>query len=308
MLSMPEVSSRKVAVHVSVERFFERSRGHDLEALVSFTERLDGQLERHAAGWTRPSADEAVVVGLPPWGNRARPMDWAAELREGLHQMLGLDASVGIATTRLTARMCSRLARPRGILLWLPGYEDSLVSGMPLEEMDELVPAQLARLRAKGIRTLGEVASLGPSDAKALLGSQGKKLVSLVRASESENADSRLSQTVGILARRLSRRLTFSAQSARGLELRLFYGGGIVVERYTLLPRAASHIDELRAAASRLLDMAPRRTEAVVDVALTATGLCTVFGQLPLFGASLPREVMVRIVRFSSSRLAGTME
>jgi nucleotidyltransferase/DNA polymerase involved in DNA repair len=54
--------------------------------------------------------------------------------------MLGLDAAVGIATTRLTARMCSRLARPRGILLWLPGYEDSLVSGMPLEKMDEFVP------------------------------------------------------------------------------------------------------------------------------------------------------------------------
>lgn len=299
MLSMRDVTARKVAVHVSVERFFERLRGHDLEALVSLTERLDGQLERHAAGWTRPSADEAVVVGLPPWGNRARPMDWAAKLRDDLHQMLGLEASVGIAATRLTARMCSRLARPRGILLWLPGYEDSLVSGMPLEEMDELVPAQLARLRAKGIRTLGEAANLEPSDAKALLGSQGKKLVSLVRASESENAESRLSQTVRILARRLSRRLTFSAQSARGLELRLFYGD--VVERYTLLPRAASHIDELRAAASRLLDMVPRRREAVVDVAVTATGLCTVFGQLPLFGASRPREVMVRIGRFSSS-------
>ena len=67
-------------------------------------------------------------------------------------------------TTRLTARMCSLLVRPRGILLWLPGYEDSLVSGIPLEEMDEVVPSQLAGRRAKGIRILGEVANLEPAE------------------------------------------------------------------------------------------------------------------------------------------------
>jgi DNA polymerase-4 len=224
-------------------------------------------------------------------------MDWATELRNDLQGALGLDASVGIGATRLTARICSRLAHPRGILLWLSGYEDRLVSGMPLEELDELAPPQLARLRAEGIRTLGEVANLGPDDAVQLLGTQGRRLVSLVRASESEHADGRLSESVGVLARRLSRRLSLCAQSARGLELRVVFGDGSIVERYTLLPRAASDPVELRAAASRLVAMVPRGKAAVVDTVLTATGLCAVFGQLPLFGTSVPREVVVRMGR-----------
>lgn len=294
---MLDVTPSKVAVHVSVEGFFEPSRRHELDALVSLTERLDQQLERHAAGWSKPSADEAVFAGPPPWEGRSTPMDWASELRDDLHRTLGLDVSVGIAATRLTARICSRLARPRGTLLWLSGYEDSLVSGMPLEEMEELGPSQLARLRSQGIRTLGEIANLEPKYATELLGRQGEKLVSLVRASESERADNRLSESARILAGRLSRRLSVSTQSARGLELRVVLGDGNVVERYTLLPRAASDPDELRAAASRLVGMVPRSKASVVDIALTATGLCAVFGQLPLFGASLRREVVVRMGR-----------
>ena len=42
-----------------------------------------------------------------------------------------------------------------------------------------------------------------------------------------------------------------------------------------------------------LLELAPK----LKFIALTATGLCAVFGQLPLFGASLPREVEVRMGR-----------
>lgn len=294
---MFDVSDSKVAIHVSVEGFFEPSRRHELEALVSLTETLDERLERHVSGWSKPSADEAVFMGPPPWKKRSSPMDWASELRNDLHLGLGLDASLGIAATRLTARICSRLARPRGILLWLSGYEDSLVSGMPLEEMEELAPSQLARLRARGIRTLGEVANLEPTDVNELLGTEGQKLVSLVRGSESEKADGRLSESVSVLSRRLARRLRLSTESARGLELRLVLGDGSIVERYTLLPRAASSPDELRAAAARLVAMVPRSTAAVVDIALTATGLCANFGQLPLFGASLRREVVVRMGR-----------
>jgi DNA polymerase-4 len=296
---MLDVVHSKISVHVSVEGFFQPSRRHELDALVSLTERLDCQLERHATGWSKPSADEAVYEGRPPWGIRSAPMDWASILREDLHRSLTLDVSIGIAATRLTARICSRLARPRGILLWLSGYEDSLVSGMPLEELEELAPPQLARLRAQGIRTLGEVAKLEPGDVNELLGTQGQKLVALVRASESERADSRLSESVRRLARRLSRRLTISAHRARGLELRLAFDDGSVVERYTLLPQAASSPDELCAAARRLAGMVPRQKGAVANLALTATGLCGVFGQLPLFGSSQPREVSVRMGRSS---------
>ena len=39
-------------------------------------------------------------------------------------------------STRLAARISSRMARPRGLLVLLPGYEPQFTSKVPLEELD----------------------------------------------------------------------------------------------------------------------------------------------------------------------------
>ena len=293
-------ASPKSVVHVTIERFFDSFGSRKLDDLMSVTDQLDRTLARHASGWKRPSADEAVLATHPPWGEHARAMDWASAVRDSVHDELGLDCSVGIASTQFAARICSRIARPRGVLLWLSGYEDGLIESLPLEELDELTPRQLATLRSRGVRTLGEMSSLAFDDARAVLGSQASKLLSLIRGFD-QSADrgegSRLSRAVGLMARRLSRRLDGCERRARGLELRLLFDDGVARERYTLLPRAVSELYELDRAAQRLLEMAPRRTHPVVGLSLTATGLTSGHGQLNLFRGEHPREVEVKLGR-----------
>ena len=143
-------ASPKAVVHVTIERFFESIGSRKLDDLMSLNDQLDQTLARHATGWQRPSADEAVLATDPPWDENGSPMDWASALSDSVRDEIGLDCSVGIAATRFAARICSRIARPRGVLLWLSGYEDGLIASLPLEELDELTPKQLAMLRAGG--------------------------------------------------------------------------------------------------------------------------------------------------------------
>lgn len=295
-------TSKNCVVHVGVERFFDVLGTRELDELVSWTDRLDQTLRRHASGWTRPSADEAVLVTVTetPWGPNGHPLDWAGDLRESIGSDLGLDCSVGIARTRVAARICSRIARPRGVLLWLSGYEEGLIRSLSLEELDELTPEQLAKLRARGVRTLGEMSALDLEEARAILGSQAPKLLSLLRGMEG-GADrahgGRLSRGIALLSKRLSSRLVRCQRQARGLELRLSFDDGVSAERYTLLPRAVAESDTLDRAARRLLAMAPHRDRRVVGVTLTATGLTAGHGQLSLFRAGDPREVEVKMGR-----------
>ncbi len=293
-------ASPKAVVHVTIERFFESIGSRKLDDLMSLNDQLDQTLARHATGWQRPSADEAVLATDPPWDENGSPMDWASALRDSVRDEIGLDCSVGIADTRFAARICSRIVRPRGVLLWLSGYEDGLIASLPLEELDELTPKQLAMLRAQGVRTLGEMSSLASVEARAILGSQASKLMSLIRGLD-RTADrgkgSRLSRAVALLARRLTRRLASCDRRARGLELRLVFDDGVDRERYTLLPRAVAELEELDRAAQRLLEMSPRRERPVTGLTLTATGLTSGQGQLNLFRREHPREVEVKLGR-----------
>ncbi len=302
------MTSEQVVVHVTIEHFFDASPARRLDDLVSLTDRIGGALARFAEGWQRPSADEAILLHQAAFGSQQSPLDWAGELRDALHQELGLDCSVGIAATRVAARICSRMARPRGVMLWRSGYEKKLIDGLALEELDELRPEQVKKLRARGIRTMGELGSLAPAEARELLGSQAPKLVTLVRGLESgpdSTSGGRLLKSVSILARRLSRRLAKSGQEARGLELRLGYDDGIADEQYTILPKPTATLESLDRAGRRLLEMSRRRDRRITDLSLTATGLTakrSPIDQLSLFRHAAPREVAVHLVPFISNQ------
>jgi DNA polymerase-4 len=291
----------RVFVHVSLDLFEEKAAGDkSLEDWLAVTATLDRVLGRHASGWTRPSVDEAAFAGPVPWGADGSPLDWADALRRDLASELclgGRSASVGIAATRVAARICSRIARPSGILLWMEGRERGLFEGLPLEELDELRPDQLSRLRSQGIRTLDELGSLTSGEARALMGAEGEKLVGLVRGLDDVTGTDAggLERAVDLLARRLERRLFQERRRARGLELSIVYADGVTRERYLLLPRPTSSAADLRQAAMQLVDAQPRRRYVVGGLALTATGLTGASSQLELFDAEGPRELRVNV-------------
>ncbi len=181
----------------------------------------------------------------------------------------------------------------------MPGHERELIGGTPLEELDELRPEQLARLRSRGIATLDALAGLGPSESRALIGYEGERLVGLVRGAgpgPDGPSGSRIPGALALLARRLAQRLEQRRLRARGLELSIVYGDGVTRERCARLNRPTAALDELSEVASRLYHLHSRSAGPVVGLSLTATGLGSA-EQLDLFGSPVARELRVTLGR-----------
>lgn len=113
-------------------------RSGDLEAYARASEDVTAILLSASRRVERPSADEAYVDLTPDTPEAPHPVSAAERIKEELQRRLRLDASLGLAGTRLAARVASRGARPRGLLVVLPGYEAHFVARQPLSVLTEL--------------------------------------------------------------------------------------------------------------------------------------------------------------------------
>ena len=138
----------------------------DLVRLEPGSKGLYTQIEQKAAG-------EYVIPG----STRTRVA--AETIRDELQRRLGLDASLGLASSRLAARIASGFARPRGLLVVLPGYELSFLARQPLSTLRDLPPHLETALERGGFRTLGQVAE---ADDDALVQAVGAVAAPRLRA------------------------------------------------------------------------------------------------------------------------------
>jgi DNA polymerase-4 len=118
----------------------------------------------------RPSADEAYVDLTPEHAASPGPVAAVETVKDEIQRRLGLDCSLGLASSRLAARVASTWARPRGFLLVLPGYEALFLARQPLSFLPDLPPHIEACLLRAGFDTLGKVAGAEEADLVAAVG------------------------------------------------------------------------------------------------------------------------------------------
>ena len=73
---------------------------------------------------------------------------------------MGLPISVGVARTKFLAKVASGVAKPDGLLVVPPEDELGFLHPLAVEQLWGVGPATSEKLRARGIRTVGEVARL----------------------------------------------------------------------------------------------------------------------------------------------------
>src|SRR5204862_2139921 len=137
-------------------------RPGDLDTYARVSEDITCLLLAASRRVERPSADEAYVDLTRESPSSPTPVAVAESLKDELQRRLGLDASLGLATTRLAARVASTWARPRGLLVVLPGYEASFLARQPLCFLPDLPPHLEKALEQAGLVTLGQVAACEP--------------------------------------------------------------------------------------------------------------------------------------------------
>lgn len=126
------------------------------------------------------SIDEAFLDVSPTRTNREHPLSVARRIQSRVEE-IGVTCSIGIGSTKTIAKIASDMDKPRGITVVFPGSESDFLAPLPIRSMSGIGKASEAALRAKGIETLGDLASSDPRLLERLFGKNGAVMYARAR-------------------------------------------------------------------------------------------------------------------------------
>jgi DNA polymerase-4 len=205
------------------------------------------------------------------------PVEIARRLRRRVRDRVGLAITVGVATTKVVAKMASRTAKPDGLLVVSPGKELEFLHPLPVEAVWGVGESTARKLHDLGIATVGEIAAAGEAFLISALGpAAGRRLHAVahnrdyrpVRAgrrrgsygSQSALASTRsrraLHTVLAGLVDRVTRRMRKSGRAGRTVTLRMRFDDFTRASRSRTLPRATAAQRTIHVAAAELLEEA----------------------------------------------------
>jgi DNA polymerase-4 len=98
------------------------------------------------------------------------PTEIAIRLRREVMKQVGLPITVGVARTKFLAKVASAVGKPDGLLVVAPEHELAFLHPLPVERLWGVGRVTAEKLRARGIKSVGEVAQLPEAALTALLG------------------------------------------------------------------------------------------------------------------------------------------
>jgi nucleotidyltransferase/DNA polymerase involved in DNA repair len=133
------------------------------------------------------SIDEAAVGLGPVSSGEAQAV--AEEIQRALRRELDLPASLGVATSRVVAKIATDRAKPGGIILVLPEDVAAFLEPLPVRAIPGVGPKTESLLDALDVRTIGELARRRPRDLERALGSFGRDLIALAHGTPVERRE-----------------------------------------------------------------------------------------------------------------------
>ena len=190
------------------------------------------------------------------------PAAIAARLRREVLERVGLPITVGVARTKFLAKVASGVAKPDGLLVVEPDRELAFLHPLAVERLWGVGPVTAEKLRARGIRTVGEVAMLAEPTLVSMLGlASGRHLHALAHNRDprpvvvgrrrrsigsqcalgrSRRAPGAVDAVVLSLVDRVTRRMRAAGRVGRTVTLRLRFDDFSRATRSHTLPRATS--------------------------------------------------------------------
>jgi len=234
----------------------------------------------------------------------ASPAAVAERIRETVRGKLGLPCSIGVATTKLVAKMASRDAKPDGMAVVAAGSELGYLHGKPVRSLWGVGEATHARLEELGVVTIGDLAGFPRTTLVRRLGTAlGGMLADLaagvddrpvepagaarsISVEETYDIDlddlSRIHRELLGQADRLATRLRQDGFVAATVQLKVRYGDFTTVTRSHTFAEPVSTTPELHRIALELLGRTQAARRPVRLLGLGAGGL---------IGATAPRQL-----------------
>jgi DNA polymerase IV len=105
----------------------------------------------------------------------------ARRIKEEIRAEVGLTASVGVAGTKLVAKVASDLRKPDGLVVVPPGAEADFLAPLPIGRLWGVGDKTAAALGEYSVRTIGDLAALPPDLVVRRFGKHGASLVDRAR-------------------------------------------------------------------------------------------------------------------------------
>ena len=219
------------------------------------------------------------------------PLAAAHRLRCEIWDTTNLPSSMGLASTRLVAKVASEQAKPRG-LVWVPaGAEAAFLEPLAVRRIPGIGKVTEAALRAMGIETVGQLAAVPESRLEELFGQWGAALarkslggdsyeflvdaepksISHNHTFNTDTGDNALLEaTLSHLSQKAAKRLRDSGLAARTIRLTIRYASFETITRSHTTPEPTRLDAEILATVRRLFaqNREPARLVRLLGVAL----------------------------------------
>ncbi len=254
------------------------------------------------------SIDEAYLDMTGAERLLGAPLKAAHALHEAIKSRTRLNCSVGIAASRMVAKVASDQAKPNGVLWVLPGMEPAFLAPLEVRKIPGVGKVTERQLQALGIRRVGDLARLDEAVLEERFGKWGLALAGKARGLDAgawfdgeigaEEAPKSISHehtfdldtsdaelldaTLARLAEMVARRLREHGLFTRTVQLKLRYKDFSTITRAHTLDHATQLDTELLGEARRLFRDNWKRGRPVRLLGVQASSLEALPGQMSL--------------------------
>ena len=281
--------------------------GHP-ERYRDYSHKVHAVLCRFSPRVEMASVDEAYMDLTGSERLLGPPLRAAHMLHETMKRETGLNCSVGIASSRLVAKVASDQAKPNGVLWIQPGLEAEFLAPLDVRKIPGVGKVTEQKLREIGIRKVGDLTGLESEFLRRRFGQWGLALAGKARGAdagawfdsevgEADDAKSishehtfgtdtadqgQVESTLARLTEKVARRLREHGFHARTVHLKLRYSDFTTITRAHTLDHATQLDHELVAESRALFRKAWKKGETVRLIGIGASGMEATEGQLGL--------------------------
>ena len=225
----------------------------------------------------------------------------------------GLDVSLGIASSKLVAKIACGTGKPKGLVIVLAGEEAAFLAPLPIESLWGVGRVTGARLRALGIQTIGDLARWQQDALQREFGELGQMLYAYARGIDTspvhtarerrsisqertfgqDVADAQiLHQALLKMTERVSARLRAHKLTAQTVRIKLRFPDFTTITRQVTLLQPTDQTGLIHAQAETLLSAAWPQGQPVRLLGIAVSGLLERSGyQLGLFERTDQRRI-----------------
>lgn len=236
------------------------------------------------------------------------PLKAAHSLHQEMKRSTQLNCSIGIASSRMVAKVCSDQAKPNGVLMIIPGMETRFLAPLPVGKIPGIGKVTEKSLHDLGIRRVGDLAKLDDDFLEERFGKWGLAMAGKARGEDAggwydeevgasdqpksishehtfgvDTADqTQLETTLARLSEMVGRRLRENGLHARTVQLKLRYSDFSTFTRAHTLASATQIDTEIFTEIRNLFRRNWKRGSAIRLLGVHTSGFDESEGQLGL--------------------------